>query len=323
MRIIDLFNKIFNRNHNKQNILTSGDQRYSQLVESIDGKDLSKRLIGSITPEVEAVRKKYAEDFYGYPLQTKISVSDTRELVKKFFSSINPDLYKWVCDIDADVNPYAKLDKNYQGIESCVTNPNQLPVAIRLPVRGDLRQVYEAVHELTHTFDIKRGDTATRRVLGEIASQCMERLLDDFLLNLSDEDIKKYGFDRNTLEQDIIDRKLSTFFDRLRMTELIEKNEDGQELHLRYMLAQIYSSHIEQFGRAERIDRLKTFIEFVENDDFDGANNSLGMQIKKDNKLQRDNYIRDTISVVDILVKPEHKVDIEGKEELEVDELNK
>ena len=86
MRIIDLFNKIFNRNHNKPNILTSGDQRYSQLVELIDGKDLSKRLTESLTQELEAVRHKYAGDFYAYPLQTKISVSDTRELVKKFFS---------------------------------------------------------------------------------------------------------------------------------------------------------------------------------------------------------------------------------------------
>ena len=174
MRIIDLFNKIFNRNHNKQHMLINVDERYSQLVESIDGKDLSKKLIGNITPELEAARTKYVGDIYGYPLQTKVSVSDTRALVKKFFSSINPDLYKWVCDIDADVNPYAKLDKNYQGIESCVTNPNQLPVAVRLPVRGDLRQVYEAVHELTHTFDIKRGDTTTSRVLGEIACQSME-----------------------------------------------------------------------------------------------------------------------------------------------------
>ena len=60
------------------------------------------------------------------------------------------------------------------------------------------------------------------------------------------------------------------------------RNEDS-----RYMLAQIYSTNFEIYRGEEHIARLLTFIESVENDDFRGANRSLGMQIYRENDLQR------------------------------------
>lgn len=295
------------------------NRRFSNMVEHIDDIGLSEIFIRGITPELKSIRPKYEN---GYPLQTKVSIETTVKLVKNFFESIDPELYKWVCDIESGKNQYVKLDRNYGGHNSRVSNPNKLPVIVSIAIYGDLRQVYEAIHEITHTFDINNGDTPTRRILGEVAPQCMERLFDDFLHNLSDEEMKDYGFDRYTIEQDIKDRKISTFFDRLRSVEAVYANE-YDEKYLRYMLAQIYSTHLSVFDKEERMTRLKAFIKHVENDDFDGANSDLGIQINKENKLQRDNYVMDTISAVNTLVRPEHISDIDSREEIETEELNK
>jgi len=49
-----------------------------------------------------------------------------------------------------------------------------------------------------------------------------------------------------------------------------------------------------------------SFIKCVQDDDFEKANETFGMQIGKENKLQREFYISDTISEVDTLVKPQN-----------------
>lgn len=54
-------------------------------------------------------------------------------------------------------------------------------------------------NELTHCLDVDKGDNTTRQLLGEIAPQCMERLLDNFLIKQSN--LEK--FDIDTLLEDI------------------------------------------------------------------------------------------------------------------------
>ncbi|MBR2704469.1 MAG: hypothetical protein IKE91_03270 [Clostridia bacterium] len=322
MGIKDFFSKL---KKGKDNPVVDGtSEKYKSYVESIDDNGLSKMLVESITPELVAKRAEYGSDQYEHPLNTIVSAADTEILVKRFFASINSNLYKKVCAFYDGTDPEGKINGDYQGTKAKTSNPdNGLPVTISIPLRGDLRGVYEAVHEITHAFDVKNGDTPTRMVLGEVAPQCMERLLDQFLHKMSDSELKEFGFNRDVLEDDIKTRRLSTFFSRFNNAESLEEfvrtynNPKAERKHpngnrnedSRYMLAQIYSTNFEIYRGEEQIARLLTFIESVENDDFRGANRSLGMQIYRENDLQRKSYILNTISAVDKLVKQKPVVD--------------
>ena len=123
---------------------------------------------------------------------------------------------------------------------------------------------YEMIHELTHTLDIDNGDTTTRRVLGEVAPQCMERMLDNYLLTMTDNELNKYGFNKTILEKDIQDRRLSTFASRFHNTQNLNNRKGNRELDSRYMLAQIYSSHFNNLDKVvkNRIILLSCSISF-------------------------------------------------------------
>ena len=318
MKIVDFLKKIFNKS-SKPKLLNKPKTKDQEYIEFLDVYELCKMFIDAITPELEDIRVKYGETPYEYPLQTKVSVVDSIEIVKKFFESIDKEMAKKVNDIILGTNPNIILEtKNVQSAET--TSPHIKPVKVRVPIRGDIRQVYEFAHECVHTFDIDNGGTDTRRVLGEVAPQCIERLLDDFLLEMSEEEMKKYGFDKKVLEKDIYDRRISTFFSRLLNVEALnEYNEFSKgnilekdrkhpaanpKTDLRYMLAQIYSAHFNKFDKSQKKNKLVKFIECVNKDNFNGANKCFGMQIGKKYKLKRGFYISDTISEIEALIKP-------------------
>lgn len=187
MKIVDFFKNIFNKKQS-QGLLNKPKTKYQKYVESIDDLELCEMFINGITPELENVKEKYGVG--DYPLQTKISVADSIEIAKKFFESIDINFAKKVNDIILGTNPDVILEtKNADFAET--TNPDEKPVKVRVPIRGDLRQLYEFVHECTHTFDIDNGWTETRLVLAEVAPQCMERLLDEYLLGMSEAELKK------------------------------------------------------------------------------------------------------------------------------------
>ena len=317
MKIADFFRNLFNKKSN-QKLLNTPKTKYHKLVESIDDFELCQMFINGMTPELENKRVKYGDKPYDYPLQTKVSVADSVEIVKKFFESIDEEMAKKVNNIISGTNPDIILEtKNVEFAET--TDPDKKPVNVRVPIRGDIRQLYEFVHECTHTFDIDNGWTDTRMVLAEVGPQCMERLLDDYLLEMSEAELQKYGFDKKVLERDIHDRRISTFFGRLWNVEsLNEYNEvkKGKILEKdrkyptgdpkkdsRYMLAQIYSAFFNKFDKNQKKNKLISFIECVNNDDFDGANRCFGMQIAKVNKLKRGFYISDAISEIETLIK--------------------
>lgn len=69
------------------------------------------------------------------------------------------------------------LDKEGNPREAEVSNLSE----VYCPRRVDLRDLYGIVHEVTHTFDLRNGDTESRKIFGEIVPQCMERMLDEYL----------------------------------------------------------------------------------------------------------------------------------------------
>ena len=293
-----LFGKVFGKKEMNQKSEEKVDI-YAQKVESIDDLELSSELEKSIPRDLMDKIRAYDSvgNVYGYPLKTKISLEYTMDIVRDFFASIDLDISNKINDIldDKSENAYLELGK-YDGKEdSSVSNPNNRPVRVFMPIKGDLRDVYELVHELTHTLDIDNGDTTTRKILGEVAPQCMERMLDDFLLSMSDEKRQQYGINVEELKKDINKRRITTFISRCRNAFALNHRKGNRVLNSRYVLSQIYSTKFMKYGKNERKCRIIQFIEHVKSDEFEKANNDFEMEIDRSNSLQRRFLISDCI----------------------------
>lgn len=329
MKIVDFLKRILGRKDDEK-LLDAPKTQYQKLVESIDDLELCKMFVEkatrSVTPEIEKEIQKYGNKPYEYPLETGISKEDTIELAQRFFESIDRGLYEKYNAIVNGSNPNIILQmEEFNGKGASVNSPEKMPVTVYVPIRGDIRQLYELVHECTHTFDIDNGDTPTRKVLGEVAPQCMERLLDDFLLGMSDEDMRKYVFDKEILEKDVRERRISTFLSRFHNAQDLERKSENRELDSRYMLAQIYSAHFNRLDKGAKKNKLLSFIECVKNDEFENANSCFELSIEKKarlNGLHRETYVGDAISEVMDLVVPKDQDDSRNKQrELDGDDI--
>lgn len=100
-----------------------------------------------------------------------------------------------------------------------------------------------------------------------VAPQCMERLLDKYLM----ENCELLGFNREMLSKDIEKRKLSTFvsraqnaihFNNLRKSNPTTKTLE-QEKDSRYVLAQIYQSQLMKDDTVQSKNKLVEFINCI------------------------------------------------------------
>lgn len=188
----EIINKIFSKLAlHKKSLLQPHQDEYSQKVELIDDLEIGRMFEKSITSDIKQIIQKYDKmnNIYNYPLQTQISKQHTLEIAKKFFSSIDEEIAVKINDIIDGNNTNIKLEMPvFNGkYDATVSNPDTKPIIVFVPIRNDLRYLYELVHELTHTLDTDNGDTITRKTLGEVAPQCMERMLDDFLIGMTNE----------------------------------------------------------------------------------------------------------------------------------------
>ena len=285
-RVIGIFNKI------KRTILPipQSDVILNDIKNSGIIKDLWEEIHNGIN--IQKLDKRYGsklgqeKNIYNLPLASKLSEQQTIELARAFFASLSPELYNKATEIIDNhskkitfiFEQYGKqIDRNGNAREAEVSNLNE----VYCPIRGDLRDLYGVIHEITHTFDLENGDTETRKIFGEIAPQCMERLLDVFLLNLSDSKLQKYGLDRNILFEDVRNRQISTFLAR---KDNIKSFDDNSKKDLRYILAQIYSFAFMKLNSDDRIDKLIEFMENIKNNDWENCSKSFGMDLR--NKLK-------------------------------------
>ena len=300
MKFKDIIKKLINKFLIKQkSLLTINFDKYTEIVETIDDLGLSKELENNMPQDLEEKISRYnsIEDVYNYQLKTKISEQDTLEIVKSFFESIDNDISIKINEIleNKSNDVYLEVSK-YDGTgEANTGNSDNKPIRVFAPIRGDLRDLYNLVHELTHTLDIENGDTDTRKVLGEVAPQCMERMLDQFLINMSEDEKQKYCFDTNTLNEDINKRKLTTFISRYRNVQSLNHKQGNRILDSRYMLAQIYSTKFMKYNQSEQKQRIAKFIKHVETDEFEMANDDFDIKIDKKNSLQRGFLISDCL----------------------------
>ena len=159
---------------------------------------------------------------------------------------------------------------------------------------GTLTDVY---HEISHTLYVQNQFGEARMILGEVIPQCMERMLDGYLIELAGR--KGFDIDIGTLKENIIKRRISTAIDRFRMASRIAKGEykfaSEKAEFSRYMLAQIYATKLMGMDKSIQKQRIFDFIEALKSNDIKKANDAFDMQIGKENAKERDKYIINSI----------------------------
>lgn len=295
--LLKLINKIFNKKNNKIESLQTTQSE--EILNEITNSGIIKDFEREINNEINIIDldnlygKKLGTEKYIYnlPLESKLSESQAILLAKQFFKSLGTELSEKANLVLSDKDSKFKfiLEKYGQSLDRN-GNPREAEVShfseVYCPTRGDLRDLYNIIHEITHTFDLGNEDTEARKIFGEIAPQCMERMLDEYLLNLSDEDIQKYGLDRNILMQDIRNRQVSTFLSRKDNIKSFNKGTSDKELDLRYILAQIYSSECMKLDNKTRTSELFKLIKSIESNDTISCSEVFGIDLKNRLKMQ-------------------------------------
>ena len=295
--ILKLINKIFNRSTNSQKVLPPS--RFETILQDFTSsgivRDFEKDIDNGINiTRLDAFYGKKLENeksIYNMPLVSRLSEMQTIELAKQFFSNLGTELSNNAIQvIEGKSSKFKFIFEKYGKSLDNKGNPREAEVSnfseIYCPRRSDLRDLYSIVHEVTHTFDLENGDTESRKIFGEIAPQCMERMLDEYLLNLNDKDIQKYGLNRTTLIQDVRNRQVSTFLSRKDNIKYFNNRTGNQELDLRYILAQIYSSAFMKQDKKTRVDSLVEFMKNIVNNEFDSCSKAFGVDFKNKLKTQ-------------------------------------
>ena len=316
-------------------------EKYSEIREIIKAEELVALFEKEVENRLqkynslfEQIGKVEGEGFFSL-LKTSLNIDKLKELTIKFWKSINPEWRKEVEAIFNETNLNVKLvthkdDKKFMADHSILkikgesiqipkemlkelekTNPDlynqiieiskdKIITCINLSLTGTLNDIYNLVHETTHYFTV--NDTATEQIYSEIAPQCMERILDEFLLQLTDEELNKYNLNKEELSDDIKKRRIISFASRYKATKgFIEKNNNEkfkseEEELLKYFLAQFFQAQFRKYDEKDKKEKIIEFIKYVKNDDFEMATDTFG--IDWSNKLKRTFYIDSMIEDV-------------------------
>lgn len=303
--LLKLINKIFNKKNNKIESLppTQSEKLLNEIRSGGIIKDFEREINNGLNiVQLDSLYgKKLGTEKYIYnlPLASKLSENQTISLAKQFFASLGTELSEKANRVLSGEDSQFKLVfENYGQSLDRNGNPREAEVSnfseVYCPIRGDLRDLYNIVHEVTHTFDLNNGDTEARKIFGEIAPQCMERMLDEYLLNLNDGDIQKYGIVRNILIQDVRNRQVSTFLSRKDNIKSFNNGAGNKKLDLRYILAQIYSSEYMKLYKKTRTSELLKLMKGIESNDTISCSKSFGIYLK--NKLKMQFIMSDIVS---------------------------
>ena len=327
-KFIDNILKVINRIFRNQNMLEpSESEKFLQKVLNAGViKDYTEGLERNL--DLQKMDDDYGKklgdgnnDIYTLKLNSKLTEQQVLDLAKKFFSSLGTNFEKKAEEVIDGTNEKFKFITEPYGLTIINGKPREAELRnldeIFCPMRGDLRDLYSVVHEVTHSMDLEKGETESRTIFGEIAPQCMERLLDEFLLNMSYNDMQKYGFDRDTLIRDVRHRIVSTFLDRKDMTRKLNKGtfidqadqkkktysfKEKREF-LRYTLAQIYSTELMRIPANKRVYALRELIKNIQENDMTLCNKSFGVELF--NKIKMQNILND---VTDDVKRKDHMI---------------
>lgn len=295
--LLKLINKIFNKKNKNVELLppTQSENLIYKIISDRIIKEFEREINNGLNIENldNLYGKKLGSEKYVYnmPLDSKLSENQTISLAKQFFASLGKELSNRANRVLSGEDSQFKFifEKYSQSIDKN-GNPREAEVSefreVYCPIKGDLRDLYGIIHEVTHTFDLGNGDTEARKIFGEIAPQCMERMLDEYLLNLSDGDIQKYGLDRNILIQDVRSRQVSTFLSRKDNIKSFNNGSGDKKIDLRYILAEIYSSEYMKLDKNTRSGKLLDLMKSIESNDTISCSKAFGIDLKNRLKMR-------------------------------------
>ena len=247
------------------------------------------------------IKKVFSECGRDSTLKTRVDRNQAIAIVLGFFREFGIDVSKLLEEgkksNESGQTVYLSFNKGVKRNET--TSPTFAGEDVHAYAKeiGTLTDVYSLVHEISHTLYVQNQFGEARMILGEVIPQCMERMLDSYLIGLAER--KEVDMDVKCLKKDITKRKISTAIDRFRMTSRIAKGEykfasEKAELS-RYMLAQIYATQLMEIDKSVRKQRIFDFMEALKSNDIQKANNAFNMQIGKENAKERDKYISNSI----------------------------
>lgn len=247
------------------------------------------------------IKKVFSECGRDSTLKTKVDRNQAIDIVLGFFREFGIDVSKLLeegkYNNESEQAVHLSFNKGVKRNETtCPTFAGE-DVHAYAKETGTLTDVYSLVHEISHTLYVQNQFGEARMILGEVIPQCMERMLDGYLIELAER--KEIYMNVECLKKDIIKRKISTAIDRFRMASRIAKGEykfasEKAELS-RYMLAQIYATQLIKMDKSIRKQRIIDFMEALKGNDIQKANNAFDMQIGKENAKERDRYISNSI----------------------------
>lgn len=320
---------------------------YEEKRKSINAEELGIMLETRVKTElsgyIDKLRKIKGIEGEGYfsKLNTTTNREQIEEIAMKFFYSINEELGMKAESVIKGENPDVELnlDENSEKFFSNCTemkidariefsqnlleeikinnpdlyekiqenNKEKIITQIQISLAGYLGDLYNLVHEITHYFTV--ADNMTARILDEVAPQCMERMLDNFLLELPEEELKRYNFNIKDLKKDIKTRRIISFASRYLAVEEFNKEclkkeymSEKERETLKYFLAQLFQTQFIKNKNKQRKEKILEFMEHLKEDDFEGAVKSFGMDLR--NKIKRSFYIEDIVN--------DAKVELEG-----------
>ena len=247
------------------------------------------------------IKKVFSECGRDSTLKTRVDRNQAIAIVLGFFRKFGIDVSKLLEEgkksNESGQTVYISFNKGVKRNET--TSPTFAGEDVHAYAKeiGTLTDVYSLVHEISHTLYVQNQFGEARMILGEVIPQCMERMLDGYLIELAGR--KGFDVDIDALKENIIKRRISTAIDRLRMASRIAKGEykfaSEKAEFSRYMLAQIYATKLIEMDKSIQKQRIFDFIEALKSNDIKKANDAFDMQIGKENAKERDKYIINSI----------------------------
>ena len=247
------------------------------------------------------IKKVFSECGRDSTLKTRVNRNQAIDIVFGFFREFGIDVSKLLEEgkksNESGQTVYLSFNKGVKRDETTSPTFAGEDVYVYAKETGTLTDVYSLVHEISHTLYVQNQFGEARMILGEVIPQCMERMLDGYLIELAGR--KGFDVDIGTLKENIIKRRISTAIDRFRMASRIAKGEykfaSEKAEFSRYMLAQIYATKLMGMDKSTQKQRIFDFIEALKSNDIKKANDAFDIQIGKENANERDKYIINSI----------------------------
>ena len=271
---------------------------YGQKTYSIDDYELADMILESITTEQKQFEHRFDRANFR---RVNMTVEQAKQIAREFFENLGGEYGERALAILEGQDPNVDIKIVDERIEarSCVNKPTpENPhMTIKLIDYRNIDTLYDLVHEITHTFDVKNFDHTTRWILGESAPSCMERLLDDYLLSMPDQKLQDNNINREDLSRDVLDRQLLDIISKVRKNAVnlqaskkSPKNINRVE-ESRYMIAMLVNSHFAEMDSPNKKAKLEEFIRQVENDDMQAAFKAMDMDMDRSQTIARKSYI--------------------------------